>query len=393
MPTIAQQLEEVRPPPQKQELQQVSVHSTISRRLPSSFELFISAAVSGLVTKTVCAPMDRLRLLYQVQGMLQHSAQQQQQQHSPSRIALQQSSCSCGVSPGVQLNRNLNEAVVSGKDRCGFTYKGGGKDTIRYTKYRGILSGLRLVVEEEGLKGLWRGNGVNAVRAAACYAIKFPANDLAKRALSSSSINNNNNSNNNNSNGSSRPSMGSLLLSGALAGSLQKTLSYPLDLLSVRIAVGINADQLGKHHETVAAVAAAAAPPPNSSSSGSATNGPYPNNNRSVSGLTMSSSTKSWKTNKDNSNINSSSRKGYNGVVDCARRVWQLEGPSGFFKGFSVTLLSGVPYVMLQMSFFDLSQRTLGDAAQRRSAGGSWPLVLLTAGVSVVQVYRWYPVA
>ncbi|KAL8274595.1 hypothetical protein Esti_001498 [Eimeria stiedai] len=214
-------------------------------------ELLLSAAVSGLVTKTACAPMDRLRLLYQVQGMLQQQQPQQQ---------------------------------------------------VRTLKYRGLCSAFRLVVREEGLCGLWRGNGVNAVRAAACYAIKLPANDIAKRLLSSSSSSTSNNS--------SR-GLQSLLLAGALAGSLQKMLSYPLDLLSVRIALGINTSALG---------------PPSSSSSSSSGGG----------------------------------RKEYAGMVDCLKRIWGLEGPRGFFKGYGLALFTGVPYVMLQMTFFDLAQEVGG---------------------------------
>ena len=344
----------------QQQLQLPARHTTAARRLPSSFELFISAAVSGLITKTACAPMDRLRLLYQVQGMLQHTQQHQQQQqqqqqygqHQRHRTALKQGNSPWRLSQGLPVNNK--DFLPEGIAQVNNSYK--------YTKYKGIISGLRLVIQEEGFRGLWRGNGVNAVRAAACYAIKFPANDLAKRALTTSSSSNSSSSSSSSNSGSgsgSRANVGSLLLAGALAGSLQKTLSYPLDFLSVRIAVGINADRLGKHH--VAGAAAAAAPSSSSISSCNSSctsnggaNSPYTSKNSNVTGHNSSSGSISI------SNSSSSrSRKGYNGVVDCARRVWQLEGPLGFFKGYSVALLSGVPYVMLQMAFFDLSQRCL----------------------------------
>ncbi|KAL8440541.1 hypothetical protein Efla_003212 [Eimeria flavescens] len=246
-------------------------------------ELLVSAALSGLVTKTACAPMDRLRLLYQVQGMLPPHQQQQQQERSSSRVS-------------------------------------------RQLKYKGIFEALQLVVKEEGIKGLWRGNAVNALRAAASYAMKFPANDLAKRALSGSSSSSS--SSGGGGSGSGRV-VGSLLLAGAVAGSIQKTFSYPLDLLSVRVAIGINSRTLGT----------------SSSSSGGG-------------------------------------RREYGGVVDCVRRIWKLEGPSGFFKGYSLALWSGVPYVMLQMTFFDIAKHKVGDAAHRTRGDTSWASTLLSASVA-----------
>ncbi|XP_026190572.1 calcium-binding mitochondrial carrier protein SCaMC-1 [Cyclospora cayetanensis] len=253
-----------------------------TRQLPGPYELLISAAVSGIVTKTTCAPMDRLRLLYQIQGML-----------------LQQQHCVSENPEGLAKARKPRVFPLG----C---------------KYGGVVESLRLVVREEGLRALWKGNGVNALRAAACYAIKFPANDLAKRALGSDDNNKNS-------------SLGSLLLAGAIAGSLQKTFSYPLDVLSVRIAVGINAGALGR--------AAACS-------------------------------------------TSNSSNQEYAGVLDCVRRVWRHEGPGGFFKGYSLALGTGVPYVMLQMTFFDLAKRKVGDAAERRRQGSSWPQVLFIAAAS-----------
>lgn len=273
--------------PQQQEL--LLAQTAAAKQPISPLALLVSAAVSGLVTKTACAPMERLRLLYQIQGMLQ---QQQRQQTNAVWPPTPQ---------GSSVGRRAHEE-----------------------KYRGVTEALRLVIREEGFRGLWKGNGVNALRAAACYAIKFPTNDIAKRALGTS-------------NSSRRNSLGSLLLAGAIAGSLQKTVSYPLDFLSVRIAVGINASALGQSGPTVKA----------------------PTSSRATR-----------------------SSKEYAGVIDCMRRVWNLEGPRGFFKGYSIAIWSGVPYVMLQMTFFDLAKTKLGDAAERRRAGDSWPVVLFTAGIS-----------
>ena len=77
---------------------------------------------------------------------------------------------------------------------------------------------------------------------------------------------------------------------------MQKVVSHPMDVISVRVAIGINSQLLGGD------------------------------------GL-------------------------YGGIFDCTRRVLVNEGIAGFYKGFLPTLLTGVPYVMLQMTLFELFRR------------------------------------
>lgn len=240
----------------------------------SPSELLISAAVSGVVTKTACAPLDRLRLLYQVQGMF-----------------------------------SAEEAKA--------TAASSSSPQPRSFKYKSLGSSLCTVVREEGLSGLWRGNGVNSMRAALCYAIKFPTNDVVKAALGISAS----------SRGEARScaggdlSVGRLLLAGAAAGTLQKAICYPLDLLAVRVAMGVNAK------------------PPSAEGAGSALRG---------RGL----------------------RRTRPSLLSTVRSVAHSEGLAGFYKGFGLTMVSGVPYVMLQMTFFDLAKRCgrLVEAKQTASA-------------------------
>eukprot|EP00501_MAST-03F_sp_TOSAG23-6_P000494 GSMAST32.ASY1.ANO1.508.1 assembled CDS len=47
----------------------------------------------------------------------------------------------------------------------------------------------------------------------------------------------------------------------------------------------------------------------------------------------------------------------YNGIVDCLMKTLRGEGITGLYKGLSPTILSGVPYVGLQMSFYELNTR------------------------------------
>lgn len=44
-------------------------------------------------------------------------------------------------------------------------------------------------------------------------------------------------------------------------------------------------------------------------------------------------------------------------IWSAVKRIHSTEGVRGFYKGFGPTLLTGVPYVMLQMTFFELYKR------------------------------------
>ena len=42
----------------------------------------------------------------------------------------------------------------------------------------------------------------------------------------------------------------------------------------------------------------------------------------------------------------------YKGIADCAWRIVKTEGPGALYKGFTATIVSGVPFVALQMTLF-----------------------------------------
>lgn len=80
----------------------------------------IAGAGAGFITKTINAPLDRLKVLYQIQAI-----------------------------------RNPN-------------------------KYTSIISSLRTILQEEGLLGLYKGNLVNCTRIMPAYACKFTFNEFYK---------------------------------------------------------------------------------------------------------------------------------------------------------------------------------------------------------------------
>jgi solute carrier family 25 phosphate transporter 23/24/25/41 len=84
----------------------------------------LAGAAAGAVAKTATAPLERIKILFQVQGMR-------------------------------------------------------GKDLVA-PKYTGILQAARLVVKEEGALALWKGNGANVLRVVPVYGLKFALNDSIK---------------------------------------------------------------------------------------------------------------------------------------------------------------------------------------------------------------------
>lgn len=70
----------------------------------------------------------------------------------------------------------------------------------------------------------------------------------------------------------------------------------------------------------------------------------------------------------------------YAGVADCARQTLAQEGVRGFYKGLTPTILSGAPYVGLQMSGYELYKRNL--APEIEAATGSQTLAKLVCGAA-----------
>jgi hypothetical protein len=87
----------------------------------------LAGGVSGAVTKTATAPLERVKILLQLQGM----------------------KCAEGQPP----------------------------------KYKGIIHTLRVTAQEEGIRGWFKGNGANVLRVVPVYALKFMFNDSFKNLV------------------------------------------------------------------------------------------------------------------------------------------------------------------------------------------------------------------
>lgn len=102
-----------------------TITSVLLNNSPLWTRLTLSGALAGTVTKTSTAPLDRIKVLLQVQSM----------------------------------NTTTND------------------------KYRGLLGTTRTILTEEGFFTLWKGNGANCARVVPVYACRFAFNDLIKQAV------------------------------------------------------------------------------------------------------------------------------------------------------------------------------------------------------------------
>ena len=90
-------------------------------------------------------------------------------------------------------------------------------------RYVSIVQSLRRMVAEEGFRSLFKGNGANVVRVIPAYGFKHAANDVFKEFVAP---------------GVAKPSTLQMLASGTLVGVSQLLISYPLEVIRTRMAVG-----------------------------------------------------------------------------------------------------------------------------------------------------------
>lgn len=98
-------------------------------------------------------------------------------------------------------------------------------------KYNGLMQSLRLVIAEDGVRGLWRSNFANVVRVAPYSATQFASYDYYKVKLGLDVKR---------QEGAPKPSFQEQfmqrILCGGLAGLTATTVTHPLDLIRLRVA-------------------------------------------------------------------------------------------------------------------------------------------------------------
>lgn len=90
-------------------------------------------------------------------------------------------------------------------------------------KKLGIVECMRYMIREGGLKGLWRGNGINVIKIAPESALKFGAYDEMKRLIKG--------------NENRDLFIHERFLAGSFAGAFSQTVIYPLEVMKTRLAL------------------------------------------------------------------------------------------------------------------------------------------------------------
>jgi solute carrier family 25 (mitochondrial phosphate transporter), member 23/24/25/41 len=170
-------------------------------------------------------------------------------------------------------------------------------------RYSSPMQSLRLILAEEGLRGLYKGNGANALRVIPVYALKFSLNDAITDELRARA-------------GGQELTFATKVASGCAAGFVQISATYPLDLVRTRLQLG----------ETSGAK--------------------------------------------------------FRGIWHCLHLTAQTEGVRGLYKGYLPSLLAGVPYVGLQMSFYSTLKKHLGPYLPSRADGQPTAVTMMICGAT-----------
>lgn len=197
----------------------------------------VAGGLTGAITKSSVAPLERAKILLQIEGMT--SSKTGTMKHS---------------SP---------------------------------LKYNGLLNTIYTIIKDEGFLALYRGNGANVLRVIPVYALKFTFNDVFTDIWKADKTN-----------PKHKLTFSQLIISGTCAGLFQTCITYPLETVRTRLSMG--------------------------------------------KGLGAS----------------------YDGIADVFVRTIKTEGISGLYKGLGPTLVTGSPYVGLQMSGFELllrERRRIGE--------------------------------
>ncbi|XP_006896483.1 PREDICTED: solute carrier family 25 member 41 [Elephantulus edwardii] len=101
------------------------------------------------------------------------------------------------------------------------------------TNFMSLPGGLRKMIQEGGFRSLWRGNGINVLKIAPEYAIKFSAFEQCKNYFSSERR---------------TPPFQERILAGSLAAAISQTLINPMEVLKTRLTLGRTGQYKGLRH-------------------------------------------------------------------------------------------------------------------------------------------------
>jgi len=236
------------------EKQKISEPSNVAMRL------LLAGGISGCLTKTTTAPLERVKILLQLQTM----------KDAVSKV---------GTGVG---GRPLKAAAASRAASSGTS------TTL------GIFGTVSSVLKNEGVLAFWKGNGANCIRVIPVYGLKFGLNDSIKDSFRKEP--------------GAPLTTSAQLLAGTLAGVVTVTATYPLDVVRTRLSLS--------------------------------------------SGFGVE----------------------YKGILDCAYQTLRFEGFRGLYKGYLTTIITGSPYVGMQMTGYEIFKGHLPCGEDGSTAAG-WKVV------------------
>jgi len=145
---------------------------------------FIAGAATGIITKTITAPIERMKILFQVQGI----------KFLKTKL------------PGLGTPPAQNTQPVYG---------------------RTMYSGFSKILRDDGIRGLWRGNNANCIRVMPTYAVKFGSNGVFRGAFKAQD---------------KMSGFLPVIVAGLCAGATTVSVTYPLELIRTRLAFGFHMD-------------------------------------------------------------------------------------------------------------------------------------------------------
>jgi len=285
---------------------------------------FIAGAFTGVITKTITAPIERMKILFQVQGIKLMST---------------------------KLRVVETEAAINSQPVYGRT----------------LYSGFSKILRDDGARGLWRGNYANCIRVMPTYAVKFGSNSFFRGVFKAQE---------------EMPSFLPVVVASLCAGATTVTVTYPLELIRTRLAFGFHMgasyngifDVITKtwSQEGLEGFLRGYRPTLVSGtfyigiqlSANTLLKQQYPDNGATwyklVCGAAagVTAQTLTYPGDVIRRRMQANGMMGelpvYNGILDCIRKTLKLEGYRGFFRGLHVGWLRVVPGTAIQFTVFDM---------------------------------------
>jgi solute carrier family 25 phosphate transporter 23/24/25/41 len=181
---------------------------------------FAAGSLSGVVTKTLTAPLERVKTLLQIEGMMELK----RRTAAAAAAAAAAAPAVVAVPTGSAGAAAVGASVASGAAAASATASHGSAPADMASKQWRILRVVGQIYTRDGIRGFWYGNFANCLRVLPVYALKFGANDLIKDLVSDYP--------------GQRLSFVQLIASGTLAGLVQMVITYPLETVRTRLTVG-----------------------------------------------------------------------------------------------------------------------------------------------------------